>query len=114
MSENNKTGLILSLEIGPTGIELYESIPIYMSDKSMKFGNESVSIDQDEYTNSLQLDMKIYENKRKKLVDEYIDGRVKQRDIKFYLKRLNINSIILILASKLNALKYKRYVKSKL
>lgn len=114
MSENNKTGLILSLEISPTGIENYEAIPIYMSEKSMELGTKSVNIDLDEYTKSIKLDVNIYESKRQKLVDEYIGSRIKQRDIKFYLKRLNINSIKLILASKLNALKYKRHVKSKL
>ena len=114
MSENNKTGLILSLEISSTGIESYKSIPIYMSEKSMEFGNESVNINLDEYTKSLKLDFKLYESRRQKLVNDYISGRIKQRDIKFYFKRLNVNSIKLILASKLNALKYKRHVKSKL
>jgi poly-gamma-glutamate synthesis protein (capsule biosynthesis protein) len=114
MSENNKTGMILSLDITNEGIASHEVIPIYMGDKELAVGNEDVNLELEKFSEALSWNCDKYDGYRGVLISNYINSRKKLRNFSFYLKRLNFNSIKVILASKTNAKKYYKHVKSKL
>lgn len=114
MSENNKTGLILTAEIDSEGIVKHGTIPIYMATEKMTFCQEIVKTSLDKYNAYLSSDLDDLEEKRTKLISEYVLERKKLRNLNWYIKRSNLSTIKQILDSKINANKYVEHVKSKL
>ncbi|PSU74590.1 hypothetical protein CTM93_20255, partial [Photobacterium phosphoreum] len=106
MSDNNKTGIILSLELNEKEIVKYEVIPIFMGTDEMKIGQDDVNIQLESFSNMLQLNADDYDKNRNLLISKYIQERKNLRNIEFYLNRLNIMSIKMMLNSKLNKNKY--------
>jgi poly-gamma-glutamate synthesis protein (capsule biosynthesis protein) len=114
MSENNKTGLILLIELNEDGISSYETVSIYMGAEEMEVNLDFANKQLENYSNALTMNAMDYDIMRNSIINKYITSRKVLRNFKWYVKRLNFNSILQIINSKLNQNKYKKYIKSKL
>lgn len=115
LSEENKTGLICDIEIKNGLLTKTDSIQVYMGKERMLLGQE-VKCDHREIYNSYlsQAGSIDYDSARNQQILKYFSSRKKMRDLKWYLNRLNLNSLGIIMKSKLNARKYREYFLSKI
>ena len=111
-TEANKNSFILSLEISNNNIGKYEVIPIYLNDNSLILYDKMKIKDYlIEYSKELIIDKNDYRMKRKIIMNDYLLKRKKMRDFSWYLKRININSFIIIINSYINGRNYRKYLK---
>jgi poly-gamma-glutamate synthesis protein (capsule biosynthesis protein) len=113
-SENNKTGMVLSIELDSNGVSEFKAIPIYMGNVRMKVGDDNVECALEKYTSNLNATSQSYFNMRNELLADFMSERKKMRNLNWFLKRLNLSSVKQIMQSKVNARKYFKHVKSKL
>ena len=109
-TKNNKESFILELEIENNKLIGHEVVPIYLGDEEMIIGGTEITEKLSEYSKMLSIDKSEYVAHRKELLHSYISLRKKKRDLNWYLKRLNLNSVGLILFARLNAKKYKKSI----
>lgn len=115
LSEANKTGVIASVEVIGGKVDNWGVTPVYMGINHMLFGEEVEGFDMKRYSNSLiDAGSSKYNNERLKTIGELIEGRRAMRDLKWYLRRLNINSAGMILSARANAKKYQAEFVNKL
>jgi hypothetical protein len=114
-TENNKSSIILELQFEDNKLVKHFEIPIYLADKKMEVGNQSIISNlkgYSEYLNTIKAEYIAYRNG---LFSNYIIERKKMRNFNWYMKRLRFKSIKMILNSRSNRKKYfenvKRFVK---
>jgi poly-gamma-glutamate synthesis protein (capsule biosynthesis protein) len=108
LSEANKTGLVASITIKDGDIAEKKMLPIYLSSEKVLVGDEVSDFDIESYSEKLRnACSEAYDSHRRALIEEYIESRRRLRNFKWYWRRLNINSLGLIIASKKNAKRYK-------
>lgn len=111
-SEANKRSFILSLDIEDNRVARYEVIPLCAGDERMRVGEDSSVLDElAKYSAFLSTEEKIYVETRDQLRRRYIDGRRSARDLGWYLRRLNVNSVGIVLRSWFNQWQYERLVR---
>ncbi len=110
MSDNNKESAILSIEFQDSKLTGYEIIPLYDGQITKGEHKEQILQKLKNYSNGLHEDKKVYIEKRAHLLKTYIQGRKSKRNLNWYLKRLNINSVMMILNSHKNQKKYKNSI----
>lgn len=110
-SEENKKSLILSLEIRDNKVIKYDAIPLYADKGKLQVGTHtSILQDLKYYSKFLSVDKKQYIIERTKIINKYINARKKKRDLVWYIKRLNLNSVGMIVNAKYNKKKYRKYI----
>lgn len=112
LSENNRSTFILEITIDHNKIKSYNIIPIYIGKDKMVVGKgvDAESISQ--YTNVIkELNEKDYTVFRNKLIQSYLQNRVSQRDAMWYIKRLRLRYLQMILNSKIRRIKYNNKIK---
>ncbi len=115
LSRHNKTGIIGEVEIQNNKIIKCNSTPIYMSDESMKIDDEIDDVDLDAYNSILKdAGSKEYDQKRANTIQDFLNSRRQMRDFKWYLRRLNLNSIGILLKAKQNLRLYQKHFISKI
>jgi hypothetical protein len=115
LSEANKTGGIGVVEISDGNIINSKLVPIYLADDKMLVDNDVPELNIISINNELNdVFTAFYENRRKILIYNYIKRRIDMRNFEWYLKRINLNSVGIILRAKLNSYLYKRNYKNKL
>jgi len=105
-SENNKTGLIVILEFNDSNLNKSEFYPIYLGEEKMVVNHFNNFYQIKDYSQKLSLSENNYYEMRKQLLTSYVNTRKKTRDLIWYLKRMNINTIKMILNSRKNSKKY--------
>lgn len=110
MSDNNKESAILSIEFQDSKLTGYEIIPLYDAQVTDEEQEKQLLQKITEYSNQLQEDKKVYIEKRAYLLNTYIQSRKSKRDFNWYLKRLNINSVKMIINSYQNNKKYRESI----
>jgi len=113
-SEYNKRSFILALDINEDGLSSYEVIPIYIGENEIRIGDTNILQDIKEYSEELNKDVPTYKQERQDKINRYIESRKALRDLNWYIKRLNYNSVKQIIATKKNFKLYKQYVINKL
>ena len=112
LSENNRSTFILEINIDHNKIISYNIIPIYIGKDKMIVGKgvDAESIFQ--YTNVIkELNEKDYTIYRNSLIQSYLQNRVSQRDVMWYIKRLRPRYLKMILNSKIRKIKYNNKIK---
>lgn len=110
-SENNKKSIIIGLEIIQNKLVNYEIIPLYAGERKLEIKSNNDEIEEiNEYSSSLKLNKDSYKRLRNILIAKYINERKSKRDLNWYLKRLNMTSIGIILKAKQNRLLYDKCV----
>ena len=115
MTGANKTGLIGEIEIVDGKLVDVKSTPLFL-------GFSKVSIDIDHNKANLEninhylndIEEPEYSLKRQSKISEYINERKKLRNFKWYLDRMNLNSIGIIMNARKNTKLYKEKFLSKL
>jgi poly-gamma-glutamate synthesis protein (capsule biosynthesis protein) len=109
-SDNNRTGLIVELEVTRTSVTGVGLRTLFAGPDSMTLdvdtARESLAI----YSAALNDPRSLYEARRSAGLRTYAAGRKKQRDLNWYLKRLRPASASILLRSRLNRWLYARNV----
>jgi len=106
MSDNNRSSAVLSLEYEDNTLIGYEIIPLFDSVVCEYDHKNKISTDIKKYSEKLKEEKNEYVQYRQQLLNAYVEGRKNNRNIKWYLKRMNYNSIRLIINSYKNQKKY--------
>lgn len=114
MSEANKTGLIVSLEVTNSKVTGQDFIPIYNGDKGFALGEDVEGFSMVPYNDFLDLPAAEYDALRKSRIDTFIEGRKAKRDLAWYLARMRPASALMILNARRNAKQYQAHFASKL
>lgn len=115
LSESNKTGAIGVVEVLGGSICKSSMVPVYLGHDKMLVGEEVPNFKIHEYRKFLEAACsQEYDEKRKIIIGEYISSRKEMRNIKWYINRLNLNSVGIIVKSRINARRYKSTFSSKL
>lgn len=105
-TENNKSSIILEVDIIDNKIVSYKTIPIYANENELEIGSEKIENNLKNYSQKLTIDKQIYKKEREALLKKFIDDRKQLRNINWYLKRLNYKSFVRIYDAKMNAKKH--------
>jgi poly-gamma-glutamate synthesis protein (capsule biosynthesis protein) len=115
LSEANKTGGIGTVEILDGQIIDAGVTPIYMGEDQMLIGDSVPDFDMAVYNAYLaNVGTPEYEQKRASEIRTYIDSRRELRDLNWYIRRLNLNSVGIILNARKNARLYRKLFTSQL
>lgn len=109
-SDNNKTSVVLELDVEDGKLISHQTTGIYADTNTLAVGVAGVNEKLEAYSQYLNTEENEYNEYRRNLMAKYIDGRKQMRDFNWYVKRLNFNSIIMILRSKYNSWQHKRNV----
>lgn len=107
-NENNKETMVLSLEIRDGKLLKYEFIPIVHLEDGIKVGDKKILEKIKKYSNMLKLEENEYRNLRKNKLDKYYK---KRKTLKWYIKKINLKSMLLLYSSKKNKIKYNEVIK---
>ena len=108
-SDNNKTSVVLSLEVEAGKLIDWSVTPFYAKDDKLSFDIDGVEEKLASYTDYLNTDEQTYTSYRNGLLAQYVAGRKQMRDLNWYIKRLNIGSAVIIARGKYNAWRHKRH-----
>ena len=105
-NSNNKSSIILELRYKNNKLQGFDYHPIYMGGHKMETDHPEIIDNLIEYSKKLEFQSVEYKTMRNELFTQYIQSRKKRRNFIWYLKRLNINSLLMIYQSRLNRKKY--------
>ncbi|MBR6979980.1 MAG: CapA family protein [Prevotella sp.] len=111
LSDNNKTGMIVILEFEGNAVKNHETIPFYMGEEKMEI-RKDLAPQFESYSSALSMPKGEYVSMRRKLLNAYIQKRKEMRNLTWYLKRLNLNSYLMIRNAKNNAKAYQANVRT--
>jgi poly-gamma-glutamate synthesis protein (capsule biosynthesis protein) len=111
---NNKSSIILELEYQNNKLVGYKPISIYAGADKMKIGPQEINKKLDSYSLKLNMVETDYNRMRDELLSSFVRDKNAQRDLKWYLSRLNLRTISVIRDLYTNKRKYnaglKRYL----
>lgn len=107
-SKNNKTGLILGVEVRDGKIEGHECQITYSDNESLRLLSGMGRLN--EYSNMLSWARDEYEEYRGSCLSDFLSERKSRRDFNWYVKRLNLNSAGIIARARYNSMMHKRTV----
>ena len=103
LSNENKTGLIASITIKDSIIESWNTTPVYLGKKSVLIGKPPHDFNIDDINSYLiRANQSNYTNERQESINTYLDSRKSLRNLKWYLKRFNLNSIKILMNANKN------------
>lgn len=110
LSADNQESFVCVLTIIGNKIKKYDVIPFSFNKREYTLNN-TIQEKIAEWTEFLKTPKDRYILKRREDIDIYISGRKKKRDLKWYLKRLNYNSVLMIKRSRKNEKRYSAIMK---
>lgn len=108
LSENNRIGMILEIEIENNKLKSFTPTLIHIGeDGSIELMTDSTSVERySEMLKDALPNQEEYKRKRKLQRSEYLEGRKNMRNLSWYLKRLRYRYIKLMLTNRRNHKKY--------
>ncbi len=110
LSTDNRQSFILSLEIKNNHISNTQIIPFEFDEKGYIINN-SILNKIEKWSAFLNSDYEEYERRRSEDLNRYLNSRKKMRDIKWYVKRMNIDLLKMIISGFNNKKHYCKHVK---
>lgn len=107
---DNKKSFILVIEIQDNNIIDYEIIPFYLGSEKVELFNDEILNEIDNYSIALTLNEKKIDAIRSEVLSDYFVNRKRNRDFEWYIKRINFNSIKMILNAKRNLKEYNKKI----
>lgn len=107
---NNKSSAILELEVVNGKLIEHKVTDLFMAKDRLGIGTQNIELKLQQYTDFLSTNEAEYCQHRNTLLTKYIEGRKSMRDLKWYLKRLNYRSAIILMRAKYNAWQHKKNV----
>lgn len=111
----NKESAIIILNIENNKLLSYETIPIF--DNGVKVSMPKDGIIEEKiikYSSYLNIEEGLYNQTRMEKLNEYISSRKQLRNFKWYMKRLHLNTFLMMKNAKKNYRKYKEVLLDKL
>jgi poly-gamma-glutamate synthesis protein (capsule biosynthesis protein) len=109
--ENSMQSIILSLEYKDNKLVKNDVIPIYQSKICNAKKKELIIRNINNYSNSLKLKNNEYIEIRQSELNKYLKNR-REKNLKWFIKKININSFMIIINFLRNKRKYSKYFKS--
>lgn len=110
-SETNKESVVLILNIQNSEIANHEIISLKALGEKLRVGEDpDIPAKLREYSSLLSIKENDYREIRGREIDSYIQNRKKNRDISWYLERINLSSVSRVLQAKKNISMYKENV----
>ena len=106
-SEKNKQSVVLSVEFSQNNIKNYCLSGIFADEKKYEVNISEIAGLVQDYSEWLNISPETYKKDREKLWNEYLLSRKQNRDSSWYLKRANLNSLLMILQARKNYKQYK-------
>ncbi|MFW2342857.1 CapA family protein [Brevundimonas sp.] len=114
LSEANRTGIVVSLDVQNGAVQSSRVLPIHIGPDRIRFDHEVSGFAADEFDPALRTaGSDGYNASRGAAIESYIGGRRSLRDMKWYLRRLNPASAGIILAARRNAKRHAEIFSSK-
>lgn len=111
LSENNRSSCILVVTIEKSKIVSYETIPIYIGRDKMTLGQGATPEIITKYTDAIyEMNEDDYQRMRSSKLADYISTRKAKRDLMWYIKRLRLRYLRIIINSRNSKINYKRCV----
>ncbi|XCP85322.1 CapA family protein [Roseburia hominis] len=110
LSKDNQESFVMIVDISNNTINNYKIIPFSFEGEVYEIEN-SIMDKIVEWSNFLNVPSDEYVRKRSRDLTTYINKRKKLRNLEWYLKRLNLESIKMIVGSKKNLEKYNQLIK---
>ncbi len=110
LSQDNMESFVLIAEINGCELTDYRIVPFSFASGEYEL-DDAISKKIEGWSEELKLPLEEITARRNADFSKYVGGRKKQRDLNWYLKRLNFESVKMILASKSNARAYSKYIK---
>jgi len=109
-SQENKESFILELVIEGKNLVSHSIIPLYDNGEKIIVNpeNDTLMNKINEYSQYLLMSEIDYNEKRSQVRNKYIESRKAVRDMNFYFKRLNFNTLGILLDAKKNKKEYQR------
>ncbi|MBJ6137337.1 CapA family protein [Marinobacter litoralis] len=115
LSESNKTGIIASIEVKNGRVSDWGVTPIYLDNHKILVDDQVADFDISQYSDALHSACtESYDCDRARKIKDYIESRRGMRDFMWYVRRLNMNSVGMILGARNNAKKYKTKFQNKI
>lgn len=112
LSENNRSTFILEVTIEKNQILSHSIVPIYIGKEKMVLGEGVTQDIIDKFTEPIQhLSEKEYNELYTSLLNAYTEDRKKQRNMFWYLKRMQPRYVRILLNGKINRRKYNKSLK---
>lgn len=109
LTENNRSSFMLEIEINNNEIKGYNVIPIYIGKNEIHVGKGVVAEDLQKYTATINnMNTQEYETMRKEIISKRINERKARRNISWYLKRIRLRYVKIILNAHRNTKNYTR------
>lgn len=110
----NKESAIVILDIQENKLLDYKVIPIYDDGKKITIPTDGL-IDRkiNEYSSYLEMEEELYLNTRQEILDKYVLSRKKLRNLKWFYKRLNLDTFLMLKNAKKNSIKLNKVLQSK-
>lgn len=110
LKEDNRESFVLEIEIINNSIRQHDVIP-FIFDKSKYYFKQNVCEKILKWSSFLANPYEVYNKTRQKDLNAYISSRKKTRDVHWYIKRLNMESLRIIISNRRNRIRYKKIVK---
>lgn len=115
LSKNNRSSIILEVEIENNKVKSYKTVPIYIGKDKIYLGKGVTEDALKEYSDALNIrDENEYNIMRNKILYDYYGKRKAQRNLAWFLKRLRPRYVQLLFTNRNNAKKYAQCVKKHL
>lgn len=115
LSEANKTGVIATVEVKNGKVCGHGVTPVYLGEDQALMDDNVPDFDMDTYNSELaDAGSEDYDRRRNLAITEYIDSRRMLRNAGWYFRRLNMNSLGMILSAHKNAKMHKAVFSAKL
>lgn len=113
LTENNRTSFILEINVEHNEVVSYDVTSIYIGQDRIKIDHCVTREMLEEYMEPVDKITSVeYEQMRKQVLDARYAERRNARDLMWYLKRVRLRYVKLIIDGKINAYKYRKNVKA--
>ncbi|MDC3388816.1 CapA family protein [Flavobacteriaceae bacterium] len=101
-TENNKSSMILEIEIMDNKIVNHKAIPVFAGDNEIEVGSKIIEKNLEGYSDKLKMKERKYTKERNTEIRNFVNDRKQMRNFSWYVKRLNFQSFVRIYDAKMN------------
>lgn len=109
-SLNNRQGAILELEVHGAHLTSHRVTPLFARDEKLEVGSAEIEARIGDYSAALVHVDAQYEARRRAMLTAYLSERKRTRDLDWYIKRLNLNSVGILWRARYNLIQYRKNV----
>lgn len=102
-SENNRTGMLLELELDEAGLKAFDCVGIHIGDDAAALNPPGFHSFLAAYSEALTMEEVAYEDLRTNLISGHLAQRRSRRDLRWYLSRMRPRYARLLMQARLNA-----------